>query len=79
LVHRVHHSPLEQTVIDLNAAFEWLSKSTYTSEAKPLVEMASKKRRGTISTGELLLPLMIRPGVQADKTLESQSSEAWES
>lgn len=77
--HRVHHSPLEQTVIDLNAAFEWLPKSTYASEAKPLIEMASKKRRGTTSIGDLLLPLIIRLGVQADKTLESESSEARES
>jgi hypothetical protein len=54
--HRVHHAPCEQTEIDLNAAFERLPKSTYASEAKPLIEMASKKRRGTISIGELLLP-----------------------
>jgi hypothetical protein len=66
-------------VIDLNAAFEWLPKSTYASEAKPLVEMASKKRRGTVSIGELLLPLIILRGFQADKTLESRSSGTRES
>jgi len=77
--HRVHHTPLEQTAIDLNAAFEWLPKSTYASEAKPLTEMVNKKRRGVTSIGDLLLPLIIRLGVQADKKLESKSSEARES
>ena len=77
--HRIHHTPLEQTVLDLNAAFEWLPKSTYASEAQPLIEMASKKRRGSTSLGDLLLPLMIRLGVQADNELESTSSEARES
>ncbi len=47
--HRAHHTPLEQTVIDLNEAFVWLPKSTHASEAKPLIEMASKKRRGMTS------------------------------
>ncbi len=77
--HRAHHTPLEQTVVDLNEAFVWLPKSTHASEAKPLVEMAQKKRRGTTSIGDLLLPLIIRLGVKADDTLDSQSSEARES
>jgi hypothetical protein len=63
-------------VIDLNGAFEWLPKSTYASEAQPLIVMASKKRRGSTSIGDLLLPLMIRLGVQADNELESPSSQS---
>lgn len=77
--HRTHHTPVEQTVIDLHEAFEWLPKSTHASEAKPLMEMASKKRRGSTSIGDLLLPLMIRLGVTANDPLESASSEARES
>jgi transposase len=42
--HRTHHTSIEQTVVDLNAAFEWLPKSTYVSEAQPLIEMAGKWR-----------------------------------
>jgi len=45
--HRAHQTPLEQTVIDLNEAFEWLPKVIHANEANPLVEMAQKKRRGT--------------------------------
>lgn len=74
--HRTHHSTLEQTVRDMNEAFVWLPKSSYTEEAKPLVDLAKKKRRGATSIGDLLLPLLIRLGVKQEFEVESNSSEA---
>lgn len=74
--HRVHSTPAEQTVADMIEAFGWLPKSSYESEAKPLGAFAKKKRRGAISLGDLLLPLLIRLGVQSDFDIESKSSEA---
>ena len=72
--HRVHKTPMEQTVRDLNEAFVWLPKSAYAKEAQPLAELARKKSRGPKPIGELLVPLLIRLGVE--NKLESQSSEA---
>jgi transposase len=74
--HRTHHSPLEQTVRDMNEAFVWLPKSSYADEAKQLADLAKKKRRGVASIGELLLPLLIRLGVRQESEVESNSSEA---
>ena len=34
--HRVHHTPIDQSIRDLNEAFGWLPKSAYAAEAKPL-------------------------------------------
>ena len=44
--HRVHKTPIEQSIRDLNEAFAWLPKSAYAEEAKPLAELARKKHRG---------------------------------
>ena len=74
--HRLHNTPLEQVVTDMNEAFHWLPKSTYASEAKPLEELARKKSRGVTQIGDLLLPLLIRLGVQDPERVESTSSEA---
>ena len=74
--HRTHHSPVEQTVRDMNEAFAWLPKSSYAEEAKPLADLAKKKHRGVASIGELLLPLLIRLGVGQESGVESTSSEA---
>jgi len=74
--HRVHKTPLEQVVVDMNEAFQWLPKSTYASEAKPLEELTRKKKRGVTRIGDLMLPLLIRLGVQAPETVESNTSEA---
>jgi hypothetical protein len=41
--HRVHKTPIEQMIRDLNEAFAWLPKSAYAVEAKPLAELAAKK------------------------------------
>lgn len=74
--HREHGTSLEQTVADMNEAIQWLPKSACAAEAKPLAEMASKKRRGPTSIGDLLIPLLARLGVSSETTLESPASEA---
>jgi len=61
--HRVHPGPLDQMIRDLNEAVTWLPKSSHAAEAKPLVELARKRRRGPQPIGNLLLPLLIRLGV----------------
>lgn len=74
--HRLHGTPLDETVADMNAAFEWLPTATYAEEAKPLAELAVKKRRGAAPIGELLIPLLVRLGVRQQTEVESSSSEA---
>jgi len=74
--HRGHGTSLEQTVSDMSAVLEWLPKSTYHSEAKPLLELAGKKRKGASSIGDLLIPLLIRLGVHGEDAVESNTSEA---
>jgi transposase len=80
--HRVHHTPIEQAVRDLNEAFAWLPKSIYAAEAKPLAEFAGKRRR-LQRIGDLIVPLLIRLGVRGqelgvppEETIESNTSEA---
>jgi Transposase IS116/IS110/IS902 family len=84
--HRVHHTPIAQSIRDLNEAFAWLPKSEHAAEAKPLAELVVRKRRGPQRIGDLLVPLLIRLGlsraelgVAADETLESTTSEARDS
>ena len=72
--HRVHKTPIEQSMRDLQEAFQWLPKSAYAEEAKPLEELARKKHRGPQPIGELLVPLLIRLGVGS--AVESNTSEA---
>ena len=74
--HRVHKTPIEQTVRDLNEAFQWLPKSAYAEEAKPLEELVTKKHRGPKPIGELMIPLLIRLGINVTEELESKTSEA---
>lgn len=74
--HRDHHSELDQMISDMNEAFAWLPKSTYGSEAKPLAELAGKKRQGPQPIGDLLVNLLIRLGVGTADQVESKSSEA---
>ena len=76
--HRLHGTSVVDAVRDMEAAFEWLPKSTYADEGKPLVELASKRRRGPVSIGDLLIPLLIRLGVTSakEKEVELTSSEA---
>ena len=76
--HRDHSTPLDQTIRDMNFALNWLPKPTYEEEAQPLIDMAAKKRRGTTSIGDLLIPLLIRLGVciGEDREVKSNSSEA---
>jgi len=77
--HRVHKTAIEQSIRDMNEAFRWLPQSAYAAEAKPLEELARKKRRGVQRIGDLLMPLLIRLGVgieKEEKNVESNSSEA---
>ncbi len=72
--HRVHKTPLTQCIQDMQEAFEWLPKSSYGSEAKPLSELARKRGRGVSSIGELLIPLLIRLGVTPeDEEIENET------
>ena len=74
--HRDHNTPVEQSIRDLNEAFAWLPKSTYATEAKPLAELARKKRRGPQHIGDFIIPLLLRLGVTIDDKVESNTSEA---
>ena len=74
--HRLHKTPIDQTIRDLNEAFAWLPKSAYTAEAKPIAELARKKHRGPQSIGDLLVPLLLRLGVSIEEPIESNTSEA---
>jgi len=87
--HLDHHSEMEQLIGDLHEAFKWLPKSAYAEEAKPLATAARKRRRkGVVSIGELLVPLLIRlgvglkndgvenDGVASESDVESTTSEA---
>ncbi len=81
--HRLHHTPIDQTLRDLNEAFGWLPKSAYAAEAKPLAALVRAKRRGPQRLGDLILPLLLRLGVSGaelgvdgEETLESKTSEA---
>lgn len=80
--HRVHHTPIEPAIHDLNEAFAWLPKSAYAGEAKPLTEFA-RKRRKLRRIGDLMIPLLIRLGLTREEigvprkqTIESDTSEA---
>jgi transposase len=81
--HRVHHTPIDQSIRDLNEAFVWLPKSAYAAEAKPLSELSRRKHCGPQRLGDLLIPLLIRLGigreelgVPDEETVESTTSEA---
>ena len=77
--HRLHKTPIAQSIRDLHEAFAWLPKSSYAQEAKPLAELARKKHRGVKRIGDLMIPLLIRLGVAIEeeaKEVESNTSEA---
>jgi transposase len=74
--HRVHKTPIEQSIRDLNEAFQWLPKSAYAQEAKPLEALVAKKHRGPKPIGDLMMPLLIRLGLEVDEELQSKTSEA---
>jgi len=75
--HRLHKTPSDQAIRDMNEAFVWLPKSAYATEAKPLAELAAKKHRGPKHIGELLIPLLLRLGVSIEdgKIGQVRSSE----
>ena len=76
--HRVHKTPLDQSIRDMNEAFVWLPQSAYAAEAKPLAELARKTRRGVQRIGDLMTPLLIRLGVvnTLETEVQSNTSEA---
>jgi hypothetical protein len=77
--HRLHGTSIVDVVRDLEATFQWLPKSTYTEEGKPLAELANKRRRGPVAIGDLLIPLLIRLGVttsEVNHKVELEASEA---
>jgi transposase len=74
--HQKHQTPITQSVAELEAAFRWLPKASYAKEAKPLAELARKKRRGAKPLGDLLIPLLIRLGVEQSEAVDSEPSEA---
>jgi transposase len=74
--HRVHKTPIDQSIRDLNEAFGWLPKSAYEAEAEPLEVLARKKSRGPQRIGDLLIPLLIRLGVPIEEEVQSTTSEA---
>ncbi len=80
--HRLHHTPIDRAIRDLNEAFAWLPKSAYAAEAKPLAESV-RKRRKLRRIGDLMIPLLIRLGLTAEEigvphkeTVKSNTSEA---
>jgi hypothetical protein len=74
--HRVHQTPIGQSIRDLNEALAWLPKSAYAAEAEPLAELVRKKHRGPKHIADLLMPLLIRLGVSIEQNVESNTSEA---
>ena len=76
--HRVHKTPIDQSIRDMNEAFVWLPQSAYAAEAKPLAELARKQRRGVQRIGDLMTPLLIRLGVvnTPETEVQSNTSEA---
>jgi transposase len=76
--HRLHHTPVVQTIRDLNEAVTQLPKSAYAAEAQPLQELARKTKRGPQRLGDLLIPLLLRLGVvnAPEAPVESMTSEA---
>ena len=74
--HREHGTPIVRSVADLQEAVQWLPKSSYAAESKPLVELSGRRTRGLQQLGDLLMPLLIRLGVRSESKVESSSSEA---
>ena len=74
--HHDHHTPIEQSIRDLQEAFAWLPKPAYAAEAQPIAELARKKHRGPQQIGQLLIPLLLRLGISSEDLVESNTSEA---
>ena len=71
---RVHKTPLEQSIRDLDEAFAWLPKSAYAAPAKPLAELARQKRRGVQRISDLMISLLLRLGVSLEEDVASKTS-----
>ncbi len=80
--HRIHHTPIGQSIDDLNEAFVWLPKSAYAAEAKPLTAWSPETPRPPTHRRPAD-PLLIRLGLTreelggcSEETVESTTSEA---
>ena len=73
---RAHNTPIDRVVGDIQNAIQWLPKSSYAPEARPLQEMAAKKSRGPVPISDLLIPVLIRLGVIPLEDVQLKSSEA---
>lgn len=74
--HRMHSTPMDIVIGQLYEAVHWLPKSTYASEAKPMQEFATKKHRGPILVGDLMIPVLIRLGIVGPEEVQLDLSEA---
>jgi hypothetical protein len=74
--HRLHQTPLEESLRDLHEALAWLPKSAYAEEAEPLEQLARRRRRGPRAIGELIVPLLLRLGIGGAPEVQSNQSEA---
>jgi len=74
--HRQHSSSPEEIAANLSNVFRWLPKSSYQAEGSALGDELRKRKRKLQSLGELLIPLLIRLGVQREPEVESKTSEA---
>ena len=72
----MHGTPFDIVIKQLYEIVQWLPKSTYASEAKPIQEFASKKHRGPILIGDLLIHVLLRLGVVIPEEVQLDSSEA---
>ena len=78
-LRKFHHekgTALDVVIKQLFDVVQWLPKSSHASEGKPIQEFATKKHRGPILIGELMIPLLIRLGVVEPDAVQSSSSEA---
>ncbi|MEL7337032.1 MAG: transposase, partial [Planctomycetota bacterium] len=74
--HHDHKTPLQQIAADLITAADWLPKTTHLEEGQQIAVPKTTRSKNIKTMGELLLPLMIRLGVEDPDRLESDTSEA---
>ena len=77
--HHVHHTPMDRTLADLEAAVEQLPYHTRNREAEVVAEVLrqnTQRKRGTIAIGELLPAVLARLGVdQREAVTKANVSE----
>ena len=64
----MHHTPIDQSIRDLNEAFVWLPKIGLCRGSQTADESClRRKRRGPQCIGDLLIPLLIRLGISREE------------